>query len=84
MAKALAPRFPEHRLEKHKILRVVKRVNRKCVEVYGRVLIEKRGKRWAFSSFGVEIWGKTRKDLEAEVEVTRSNTEEITENAAGE
>lgn len=46
------------------------------------MLIEKRGKRWAFSSFGVEVWGKTRKDLEAEF--ARTNAKEVTECAADE
>jgi len=48
------------KLEKHKILRVVNRVNRKCVDAFGKQLIEKRGKMWVFTDFGFEICGKTR------------------------
>jgi hypothetical protein len=76
LAKEISPRFPQYKLEKHKILRIVNRVNRNCVDAFGRPLIEKRGKKWSFTDFGVEIWGKTKKDLETEVEVARSNVSE--------
>ena len=66
LAKEIVPLLKEYRLEKHKILRIVNRVNRNCVDAYGKVLIEKRGKRWVFTDFGVEIWGKTKKELEEE------------------
>ena len=71
LAKEIVPLLKEFKLEKHKILRIVNRVNKNCVDAYGRPLIEKRGKKWAFTDFGFEIWGKTRKDLDAEVEVGR-------------
>jgi hypothetical protein len=62
LAKEIAPRFLQYRLEKHKILRIVNRVNRNCVDAFGRPLIEKRGKKWAFTDFGVEILGETEKE----------------------
>lgn len=70
LAKEIAPRFPQYKLEKHKILRIVNRVNRNADDAFGRPLIEKRGKKWAFNNFGVEIWGKTKKDIEAEPKIT--------------
>ena len=76
LAKEIVLRLRQYKLEKHKILRVVRRVNRNCVDAYGKPLIEKCGKKWVFTDFGVEIWGKTKKDLEAEVEVARSNVSE--------
>ncbi len=74
LAKAIIPRLPQFRLEKHKILRIVNRVNRNCIDAFGKALIEKRGKQWAFTDFGVEIWGKTRKDVEADQVYARSNS----------
>ncbi len=64
----LNAQFPQERFERHKIQRIINRVNQNCQDAYGRVLIEKRGKRWAFTAFGFEVWGKTKKDLEAEVQ----------------
>jgi hypothetical protein len=66
LAKEIVLLLKEYTLEKHKILRIVNRVNKNCVDAYGRPLIEKRGKKWAFTDFGVEIWGKTKKDFEDE------------------
>jgi hypothetical protein len=66
LAKEIAPKFPQYKLEKHKILRIVNRVNRNADDAFGKPLIEKRGKKWAFTDFGVEIWGKTKKDVEDE------------------
>lgn len=68
LAKKIIPLLAGYHLEKHKILRVVNRVNKNCVDAYGKPLIEKQGKKWAFTDFGFEIWGKTKKDLEAEAE----------------
>jgi len=43
------------------MLRIVNRVNRKCGIAFGRPLIEKRGKKWAFTDFDVKIWGKNER-----------------------
>jgi len=72
LAKEIIPLLKGYRLEKHKILRIVNRVNRNSVDAFGRPLVEKRGKKWAFTNFGVEIWGKSKKDIESEAEDARS------------
>jgi len=64
LAKDIVGKLPWHALEKHRILRIVNRVNRNISEAFGRTIIEKRGKKWAFTDFGVEIWGKTEEDQE--------------------
>jgi hypothetical protein len=64
LAKEIQARLPQLNLEKHKILRIVNRANRNVEKTFGQVIIEKRGKKWAFTEFGVEIWGKTEKDDE--------------------
>ena len=63
LAKKIAADLKSFKLEKHKILRVVNRVNRKCVDAFGKQLIEKQGKTWVFTDFGFEIWGKTREEI---------------------
>jgi hypothetical protein len=68
LAKEIIPLLKQYKLEKHKILRIVNRANGKCTEAFGRTLIEKRGKKWAFTDFGFEIWGKTKRDFEEESE----------------
>jgi len=57
-------RFPKEKLERHKVQRIVNRVNKNSTGAFGRPLIEKRGKRWAFTEFGFEIWGKNKKKFE--------------------
>ena len=47
---------------------MVNRANRNSVKVFGRVLSQKHGKKWALTDFGFEIWGKTKKDFEADSE----------------
>jgi hypothetical protein len=59
LAKDIQARLSQLSLEKHRILRIVNRVNRSIEDAFGRRLIEKRGKKWAFTDFGVEIWGAT-------------------------
>jgi hypothetical protein len=66
LAKEIAPRFPQYKLEKHKILRVVNRVNKNSVAAFGKPLIEKRGKKWALTKFAFDVYGDTKLDLELE------------------
>ena len=66
LAKKIASDLKSFKLEKHKILRIVKRVNRKCNDVFGKRLIEKHGKKWVFTDFGFEIWGKTKEEVETD------------------
>lgn len=64
LAKDIQARLPQLSLEKHRILRIVNRVNRSIEDAFGRRLIEKRGKKWAFTDFGVEIWGETMSEID--------------------
>lgn len=59
LARDIGTKLPHYHLEQHKILRIVNRVNRNVENAFGRRIIEKRGKKWAFTDFGMEIWGKT-------------------------
>lgn len=63
LAKDIVAKLPRYNLEKHKILRIVNRVNRNIEKAFGKMIIEKRGKKWAFTDFGVEIWGKAEGEL---------------------
>jgi hypothetical protein len=62
LAKDIQARLSQLSLEKHRILRIVNRVNRSIEDAFGRRLIEKRGKKWAFTDFGVEIWGEVQQE----------------------
>ena len=64
LAKDIPGRLPEFGLERHKVLRIVRRVNHNVEKAFGRPVIEKRGKKWAFTSFGVQVWGKSKEDAE--------------------
>lgn len=64
LAKDIPGRLPQFGLERHRILRIVRRVNVNVEKAFGRPVIEKRGKMWAFNSFGVAVWGKSREDAE--------------------
>jgi len=64
LAKGITSKLPQFSLEQHKILRIIKRVNVNVEKAFGRPIIEKRGKKWAFNSFGVAVWGKSRDDAE--------------------
>ena len=61
LAKKIVSDLKSFKLEKHKILRVVNRVNRKCDVAFGKPLIEKQGKKWVFTDFGFEVWGKDQR-----------------------
>jgi hypothetical protein len=43
---------------------MVNRVNRKINDSFGKNIIEKRGKKWAFTDFGREIWSETKQEEE--------------------
>jgi hypothetical protein len=64
LAKDIIEKLKRYPLERHKILRIVNRVNRNVEAAFGRTIVEKRGKKWAFTEFGVEIWGRTKEDKE--------------------
>jgi len=64
LAKDIPGRLPQFGLERHKVLRIVRRVNQNVEKAFGRPVIEKRGKKWAFNSFGVQVWGKSREEAE--------------------
>lgn len=64
LAKDIPAKMPQFGLERHRILRIVKRVNVNVEKAFGRSIIEKRGKKWAFNSFGVAVWGKSRDEAD--------------------
>jgi len=64
LAKDIHARLQQFGLERHKVLRIVRRVNVNVEKAFGRPIIEKHGKKWAFNSFGVTVWGKSREDAE--------------------
>jgi hypothetical protein len=66
LAKDIAVKLPQFKLEQHKIQRLLKRVNRRVADAFGEAIIEKQGKKWAFTRFGTKIWGMTKEEIEEE------------------
>lgn len=57
--KDIALRLSQFRLNRFRVLRRLKAMNRKLEKEIGQHVAEKRGHRWALTSFGCEVWGET-------------------------
>jgi hypothetical protein len=64
LTKVLCGRLKAYGLEKHRAVRIIRRINKKVELVLGKPVMEKRGLRWAFTDFGNEIWGKLKDEVE--------------------
>lgn len=62
--KDVAARIGEGLRHYHVSRRIV-RMNKRLTHETGERLFEKRGHRWALTSYGFEIWGETEKDQKA-------------------
>jgi len=49
---------------RHFIARRVRAMNKRLEREIGKQLVEKRGHRWALTSFAVEVWGEDSVDVE--------------------
>lgn len=56
---AAAPALVKYRLKYYHVARRIVRMNKKLHFETGKVLFEKRGHRWALTSFGFDVWGET-------------------------
>ncbi len=54
-------------LRYYEVSRRILRMNKKLHFETGKLLFEKRGHRWALTSFAVESWGKSADEVEGEV-----------------
>lgn len=60
--KDVAADLPEYHMKHYHISRRIQRMNRRLEHETGEKLFEKRGHRWALTSFGFETWGEIEKD----------------------
>jgi len=58
--KVIAAELPEYHLEHYHVSRRIQRMNKRLERETGEKLFEKRGWKWALTSFAFETWGDTR------------------------
>jgi hypothetical protein len=59
LPKDVASGLPEYHLRYYHVTRRIQRMNRRLEREIGERLFEKRGWKWALTSFGVDVWGET-------------------------
>ena len=59
--KDVAARLEGYKVTRHHVRRRLERMNKRLLKELGRKVAEKRGHRWALTSFAYEIWGETEK-----------------------
>jgi hypothetical protein len=63
LPKDLAARLERFKITRHQISRKVLRMNKRLKKEFGEYVAEKRGWRWALTSFAVEAWGAPERQL---------------------
>ena len=59
LPKDLAIKLERFRVSRHQISRRIVRMNKRLEKEVGERLMEKRGWRWALTSFAVDVWGES-------------------------
>jgi hypothetical protein len=59
LPKDLAARLSRFEVTRHQISRRIVRMNKRLEKELGRHVAEKRGWRWALTSFAADVWGET-------------------------
>ncbi len=67
LPKDSAAKLERFKITRHQISRRILRMNRRLEKEFGEKAAEKRGWRWALTSFAFESWGKSAKEFEEEV-----------------
>jgi hypothetical protein len=57
--KDAAARLEGYKVTRHHVRRRLERMNKRLLNELGQEIAEKRGHRWALTSFAYEIWGET-------------------------
>jgi hypothetical protein len=57
----VAARLQQFKLNRFKVLRRLKAMNRRLEKEIGQRVAEKRGHHWALTGFAVEVWGESEK-----------------------
>ncbi len=59
LPKDLQVKLERFRVTRHQIRRRILRMNKRLEKKFGERIAEKRGWRWALTSFTIEIWGSS-------------------------
>ena len=66
LPKDMQVKLQRFKVTRHQISRRILRMNRRLEKEFGEHIAEKRGWHWALTSFVVEVWGNTEKDMISE------------------
>ncbi|MCW4004593.1 MAG: hypothetical protein NWE95_11855 [Candidatus Bathyarchaeota archaeon] len=64
LPKDLQTRLERFKVARHQISRRIVRMNKRLEKEFGERIAEKRGWHWALTSFAIEIWGETNRDIQ--------------------
>lgn len=62
--KDIAAMLRRYKVDRHKVSRRINRMNKRLHKEIGQNAAEKRGHKWALTSFAFEIWGEAEEDIE--------------------
>ncbi len=67
LPKDLAVKLERFKIVRHQVTRRIERMNKRLEKEFGEYVAEKRGWHWALTSFAVEIWGKSKREVEEDL-----------------
>ncbi len=78
LPKDIASKLTEFKIARHQVTRRIVRMNKRLAKELDSVVVERRGWCWAMTSFGVDAYKASEKDLLAEGVSLKSASEEET------
>lgn len=67
LPKDLAIKLEQFKVTRHQISRRILRMNKRLEKEFGEQIAEQRGWHWALTSFAVEAWGKSKREVEEDL-----------------
>ena len=64
LPKDLAAKLEMFKVTRHQVSRRIRRMNKLLKKEFGECVVEKRGWRWALTSFAIEAWGEVDKSTQ--------------------
>jgi hypothetical protein len=65
--KDIQAKLERFKLTRHQISRRILRMNKRLEKEFGEHIAEKRCWHWALTSFAVEVWGKSKSEVEEDM-----------------
>jgi hypothetical protein len=78
LSKDIAAKLAEFKVARHQVTRHIVRINKRLAKELDSIIVERRGWCWAMTSFGVDAYKASEKDLLAEGVNLHSASEEET------